>query len=125
MKLFAFGLSAIAAIALSASTASAQVIVTGGTGYGRGVVVSPGFGGSYYGGYGSSFYSPGFGNSFYTPRYNSFYTPPVVLGGYRHPSYGFGHYDYIPGHYDRHGNHYHYHPGHYDYHAPGRRAPRH
>lgn len=109
MKLVALGLAAIAAVALSAGTSSAQFVVPGGySGYNRGVVVSPGYGGYNYGrpawnvGYGSSFYNPGYGN-FY-PR---------------------GHYHYIPGHFDAHRGHYHYHPGHYDYHVPGTPRPRH
>lgn len=129
MKALAFGLIAAATVALSASSASAQ-IVYGGSGHR--VVVSPGFGGGFGGyaqpglGYGTSLYNPGFGSSLYSPGFGrSLYTPPVVVSGYRHPSFGFGHYDYIPGHLDRHGNHYHYHPGHLHYHAPGTRSPRH
>jgi hypothetical protein len=88
--------------------------------------VSPGFGGFGYGGFGGYAQpSLGFGTSLYNPSYGNPFTPPVVMGGYRHPSYGFGHTDYIPGHWDYHGNHYHYHPGHYHYHAPGTRTPRH
>ncbi len=139
MRTLTFGLVAATAVALSATSATAQFIVHPGAGHGRGVVVSPGYGSSGWGGsqfapqYGRSLYSPGFaqpgfgyGRSLYSPGFggspygNSFYG-----GGNRHPSYGFGHFDYVPGHFDRHGNHYHYHPGHYHYHAPGTRAPRH
>jgi hypothetical protein len=122
MKLAAFGLAAIAAVALSAGSASAQYVVRGGhQHHNHGVVVSPGFGGysgyrgfsqpSFGYGYGSSLYNPGFGGGF-------------GGGGFYNP-YPRGHFDYVPGHFDYHRGHYHYHPGHYHYHVPGTRGPRH
>ena len=135
MRLFAFGLSAIAAFALSADTASAQYVVRGGHTHGGGYAQPApsyggygnyggsqygsgygNYGGSQYGGYGN--YGGGYGGSQYTPNYGGF-------GGGGYAPVQRGHYDYVPGHFDRHRGHYDYHPGHFDYHAPGTRGPRH
>ena len=118
MKIVTFSLAALAAIALSSGSVSAQYGARGGHQHGHqshkhGAAVSPGFGG--YNtfarpslSFGASLYSPGFGG------YGSLYTP-----------YPRGHYHYVPGHFDYHRGHYHYHPGHYDYHVPGTPRPRH
>lgn len=115
MKLAAFGLAAVAALALSVGTASAQYAPRGGyvqpvPSYGGYVQPAPSYG------YGGSFYTPSYGGSVYG---GSGYTP-----GYS----GFaprGHYDYVPGHFDQHRGHLDFHPGHYDYLRPGTRGPRH
>ena len=113
MKLAAFGLAAIAAVALSVGSASAQYFVRGGHQHHNHGDVSPGFG-----------------------RLNNYARPSVHYGA---PQYGTGiggygslylpfprgHYHYIPGHFDYHRSHYHYHPGHYDYHVQGTPRPRH
>ncbi len=107
MRLFAFGLSAVVAIALSAGTASAQ---HAGHSH-RPAVVSPGYGGGYL---------PA------APRYTpGFASPGVGLGGSFYTPLPRGHYDYVPGHFDRHRGHFHYTPGHYDYHVPFTPRPRH
>lgn len=115
MRLFAFGLSAIAALALSAGTASAQ---HGGHSHSRPAVVSPGHS------HGPTVVSPGYGGGFgpRVPSYSPGFAPGYGGGFVPAPR---GHYDYVPGHFDRHRGHYDYKPGHFDYHAPFTPRPRH
>lgn len=113
MKLASFALAAVAALALSAGTASAQhpshshrpAVVT--PGHPHGPVVSPGYGGVYLPTVPS--YSPG-----YTPGYGGGFAPVLR-----------GHFDYVPAHLDRHRGHLDLKPGHLDPHTPFTPRPRH
>jgi hypothetical protein len=112
MKLFAFGLSAIAALALSVGTASAQhgghsprpAVVT--PSHSHGPVVSPGYGGGYLP------TVPSYGSG-YTPGYGGFAPVPR------------GHYDYVPAHLDPHRGHLDVKPAHLDPYTPFTPRPRH
>lgn len=117
MKLASFALAAVAALALSAGTASAQYAPRSGyiqpvPSYGGYVQPAPSYGG--YGNLGGPSYGGNFGGSRYAPGYGGGFVPAPR-----------GHYDYVPGHFDRHRGHYDFKPGHYDYHAPFTPRPRH